>query len=125
MASGSYCENKQFREYFTGLLVLATYAKFLNREDIYEQARDSYDAGVRQYNDKYCPKKGFWAKYKDNFIEGMGGYVSSHSPIDYFDKEIKNDTTYAQLYDILKNMPRRQVEKEFVSQIEEFNKKYK
>ena len=72
MASGSYCENKQFREYFTGLLVLATYAKFLNREDIYEQARDSYDAGVRQYNDKYCPKKGFWAKYKDNFIEGMG-----------------------------------------------------
>ena len=124
MASGSYCDNKQLREYFTGLLVLATYAKFLNREDIYEQARTSYDVVVRQYNDKYCPKKGFWAKYKDNFIEGMGGYVSSHSSIDYFDEEIKN-ITYTQLYDFLKTMPRHQVENDFVSQIDDYNKKYK
>lgn len=124
MASGSYCDNKQLREYFTGLLVLATYAKFLNREDIYEHARTSYDVVVRQYNDKYCPQKGFWAKYKDNFIEGMGGYVSSHSSIDYFDEEIKN-ITYTQLYDFLKTMPRHQVEKDFVSQIDDYNKKYK
>ena len=117
-------ETNSLDGYLIGLIVLAAYAKALNMGDFFEQARSAYDTVVRDYNNKYCPQKGFWAQYKDNFIEAMGGYTSSHLPKAYFDEEIKS-ATYTQIYDLLKNLPYNKVAVMFKRELDSFNKQYK
>jgi hypothetical protein len=110
--------------FLRGILIIATYAKFLNKEDVYEQAKYTYNKVADDYNAKYCPKKSFWKKYKENFIEGMGGYTSSYTPIECFDEGMKSDLC-TQLFNVCKSFPRNKIEELYLGEMDSFNKKYK
>ncbi len=117
--------SRDLNNYLTSLLFIGLYAKILSLPDLYCQSKDIYDKAARQYNDKYCPQKGFWGRFKDQFKENItfGTNITSYTPVDYFE-EIINSADYVKLYDFLKAMPINSIQKDLNESIKKFNQKY-
>jgi LPS O-antigen subunit length determinant protein (WzzB/FepE family) len=85
--------SQDFIKYQTSLQAIAAYAKAAHQAELYNQAKETHDKLVRQYNEQNAPKKkGFWEQFKDNLTLNMDTHVTFYAS--YLEEDIAFKTLY-------------------------------